>query len=251
MSAKRKTAARFESEAALCAAFIAAIGPDWTAYAETEGWDILLVRKADGFQIGIEAKLSLNATVLLQALEDYTWEYSKFGPDCRAVLVPWSDVTGGLTEIAARLALTVIRASIDPYSTKATFDPRLPTERDRWSQRDWHELCPQARHPLPEYVPDVAAGTSAPIQLTAWKIAAMKLAILLETRGYLTRTDFKVLHVDPRRWMDNRWLVAGPQGLVAGDRFPQFKTEHPRVYGEIAADAAKWMKGHDAARLIA
>ncbi len=63
----------FKTEAELCAAFIeyAQRGEAWTAYAETCGWDILLVRKADGFQIGIQAKLNYNMKVLSQCLE--TW----------------------------------------------------------------------------------------------------------------------------------------------------------------------------------
>jgi hypothetical protein len=38
-------------------------------YPETEGWDILLVRVSDGFQIGIQAKLALNIGVINQCLE--------------------------------------------------------------------------------------------------------------------------------------------------------------------------------------
>jgi hypothetical protein len=43
------------SEADLCAGFIAAAtkGGSWTAYAETAGYDILMVRASDGVQIGI------------------------------------------------------------------------------------------------------------------------------------------------------------------------------------------------------
>ncbi|TIU81425.1 MAG: hypothetical protein E5W01_20510, partial [Mesorhizobium sp.] len=64
-----KAKAVFESEAALCAAFIARLPKDWTAYPETAGFDILLVRGADGAQIGVEAKMTLNAKVLMQAVE--------------------------------------------------------------------------------------------------------------------------------------------------------------------------------------
>ena len=64
------------SEAALCAAFIAAatVTPkrtdhaQWVAYPETGGFDILLVRQTDGVQIGIEAKLALNPLVVSQVL---------------------------------------------------------------------------------------------------------------------------------------------------------------------------------------
>ena len=53
----------YPTEVALCSAFIAAVPREWTAYAETAGWDILLVRKADGFQIGVEAKLKIGVEV--------------------------------------------------------------------------------------------------------------------------------------------------------------------------------------------
>lgn len=54
----------FKTEADLCAAFIASIDSRWTPYAETAGWDILLVRHADGFQIGIQAKQKMNTEVV-------------------------------------------------------------------------------------------------------------------------------------------------------------------------------------------
>ena len=64
MRRRRETRQAFRSEADLCAAFLAALEREhakkWMAYAETAGWDILLVRLKDGFQIGIQAKLALN-----------------------------------------------------------------------------------------------------------------------------------------------------------------------------------------------
>ena len=38
----------FASEVDLCARFLKALPEDWIAYNETAGWDILLVRSADG-----------------------------------------------------------------------------------------------------------------------------------------------------------------------------------------------------------
>jgi hypothetical protein len=104
-----KKSRAFAKESDLCAAFIDAIGKDWTSYAETAGWDILLVRNADGFQIGIQAKLKLNPFVLAQTLDEYQYEVAMPGPDCRAVLVPWDEVTAGLTYLSAYVGVTVIR----------------------------------------------------------------------------------------------------------------------------------------------
>ena len=59
----------FASEADLCAAFLAwaaRTAPGVACYAEWAGWDILLVYP-EGFQLGIQAKLRLNAEVIGQA----------------------------------------------------------------------------------------------------------------------------------------------------------------------------------------
>lgn len=232
----------FASEAEMCGVFIAALDPTWTAYAETAGWDILLVRASDGFQIGVQAKLRLNAAVITQALEDY---YDRAGPDCRAVLVPESE--GKFHRIAAYIGLTVItvRKPLGQPSHWANrlFSPALPDGTKQWGHDDWYELAPLKRHQLPEYVPDVAAGSSAPLQLTAWKISAIKIAIIIETRGYVTRADFKAIGIDHRRWLpqEQAWLATGEQGFTAGKRMPNFRQQHPIVYEQIAADADKWM----------
>lgn len=72
-----KKTPEFAKESDLCAAFIAAVSRPaeryeierdrWVVYPETADFDILLRREADGAQIGIEAKLRLNAYVVSQA----------------------------------------------------------------------------------------------------------------------------------------------------------------------------------------
>ena len=240
----------YATEAEMCAQFIAEIGEDWIAYPETEGWDILLVRKADGFQIGVEAKLRLNGKVMTQALEEwYTFSGSeRAGPDCRAVLVP-EGKTGNLSRVAAYVGLTVVTIRKPApsggwytHGNRAQFTPALPTDRKYENPCAWHELCPAKRHELPEYVPDVPAGDAAPVQLTKWKIAAIKIAVLLEKRGFVARSDFKHLNIDHRRWLPHEggWLTLNDNGFVAGPRLPDFKRQHPRVYDEIAADFDQW-----------
>ena len=79
----------FATEGALCEAFAEwARAEGFTVYPETAGWDMLLVA-ADGHQLGIEAKLSLNLKVLAQALKGCTYSAER-GPDYRAILVPES-----------------------------------------------------------------------------------------------------------------------------------------------------------------
>lgn len=230
----------FETEVALCAAFIELVDKRvWTPYAETGGWDILLVRRSDGYQIGIEAKLALNLDVINQAIEQHGgWMAVAEGPDTRAVLVPGG--TAKLGHICDYVGLVVIVMQSAMNYSRPRFYPALPEKADQWrGSDDWHEWCPTKRHTLPEYVPDVAAGASAPIQLTDWKIKAIKLAVLLEKRGHVSREDFKHLSLDHRRWIANEWLVASPNGYVAKGA-PNFKKQHPTVYAKIAGEFDKW-----------
>lgn len=245
-----KKKAAFASEADLCRAFLSAVPRNWIAYPETAGFDILLSRDDDGFQIGVEAKLKLNATVLSQITE---CRYRDDGPDCRAILVP-AGAAGSVGAIASRLALTVLVA-YDPEEARwrwgSMFSPQLPSETERYHNEHWVELCPIRRCQLPEYVPDVEAGMPAPVRLTDWKVKAIKIAILLEQRGFVTRAEFKALHIDVRRWLDDRWLVASEAGLVAGPYMPLFSRQHPSVYEQIRADVSKWLpKVESAAQLV-
>lgn len=245
---RHKKIKQFATEAAMCAQFLAHVPEGWTPYAETAGWDILLSRNSDGFQIGIQAKLKLNADVINQAIEEgYSYTIESPGPDCRAIMVP-SNESNTFAKIAAYIGLTIIRVRTEGtdgnYGHFRKFTPDLPDEKDRYWNREWHECCPVKRHRLPDFVPDVEAGAPAPVQLTRWKIGAIKIAVTLEQRGYLTRFDFKHAGIDHRRWIAafNGWLkIETPGRYIRGDKFPDFKAQHPRVYAEIAAKAEEWM----------
>lgn len=247
-------AEKFASEANLCAAFIGSIDQKvWTVYAETADWDILLVRNEDGFQIGVEAKLVLNAEVCVQALERRGWwVWAGEGPDCRAILVPDYAKGRAVAALVDHLAVTVIRMRHPSESiwTLQRFRPALPEPAAIMGRghdnRFWHELCPVARHKLPDYVPDVAAGASGPTKLTEWKIKAIKIALLVERRGVVTRKDFKKLSIDHRRWVDGGWLVGGAQGFSKGEAFPDFRRQHPEVVAKIEAEYPDWSAKLDA-----
>ena len=115
----------FPKETDLCAAFIAAVPKDWLCYAETGGWDILLVRRNDGCQIGVEAKLRLNAEVLCQAAE--AWYQPDQGPDYRAVLIP-AGANNKLSGLASHCRLTILRQRSSEISYhQPDFSPGLPT----------------------------------------------------------------------------------------------------------------------------
>lgn len=236
---KPKKAKPFETEAALCAAYLATVDAErWVSYPETAGWDILLVRRADGFQIGIQAKQRMNTDVINQAIEDFhSWGGDTPGPDCRAVLVP---SCAGFGEICKYLGIVVIQPMDRNGAGRWHFSPGLPLAPPAPNYaEDWPEWAPSSRHVLPSYVPDVPAGASAPVQLTEWKIKAIKLAILLERHGSVIRADFSHLRLDHRRWIAGGWVRLEGGAFVPGE-LPDFKTMHPRVYGEIAADFEKW-----------
>lgn len=248
MSRRRSTIkpAAFASEAELCATFLAAVADNggWTAYAETCGWDILLVRKTDGFQIGIQAKLRLNLDVVSQSLEDHGASGAdQPSPDCRAVLVPWGRNNGA--RICKYIGLTVIEVKPERASPREIgFRPRLPGAKAKTAADEtWHEWAPSRRHTLPDYVPDVRAGASAPLRLTDWKISAIKIAVTLDHRGFVTRADFKHIGIDHRRWLsaETGWLRNDNGRFVRGKAMPDFRAQHPRVYDEISAERNVWI----------
>lgn len=235
--------APFAKEADLCAAFIAALPEGWTAYPETGGFDILLVRSADGMQIGVEAKLKLNAKVICQVSESTDF-YSVAGPntDCRAVLIP-DGVGDDLAGVCHLLGITVIKMRHGPEARHgSTFHPDLPRiGPNYWDGSGWYERCPSKRIELPEWVPDVVAGDSAPVALTHWKIGAIKLVITLQRRGYLTRQDFAHFKISMSRWTQQGWLTKdGHGGWIAGAYMPDFKGQHPVNFVQIEADYEKW-----------
>lgn len=256
--------ATFATEADLVAAFCWTIdparwarnpahAPKWTQYHETADWDLVLVNP-DGVQIGIEAKLTLNAKVLEQCLRG-AWTIPS-GPDYRAILVPVGGLQHHLTTIALAIGVTVIRvAPRNGWSGDAdgyTSWPQLPDEDYSHREADWPRWCPQKRLTLPDYVPDVLGGRPSPLQLSPWKIKAIKLLQILERRGYVTRADMRALGISPTRWTDhfNGYLSPGPLGYVPNNLTPDLKSQHPTAWAQIEADYETWSKGVATAGLL-
>lgn len=250
----------FPTEADLVAKFCWLIHPDrwernparaprWTAYHETAGWDLLLAHET-GAQIGIEAKLSLNPKVLEQALPS-RWADDE-GPDFRAVLVPYDGLQNHMHRLCHHLGIVVIGVGASTgWNGKQSFDfhPGLPDLKSLYDLKDWPNWLPSKRCKLPDYVPDVTGGHAAPVALTDWKIRAIKLIILLDRRGYVTRRDMKALGISPSRWTDHYhgFLAAGPEGYVRNNRTPDLKAQHPTNWAQIEADYAKWSVGVETA----
>lgn len=234
---------KFESEAHLCETFIKAVPKGWTVYPETAGFDIVLVRN-DGIQVGVEAKLQFNVKVLEQASETGScWRHD--GPDYRAVLVP-AYATDNLCTLAKRLAVTVLRCAPEKVSRQNQFEPGLPVPGQDY-RSDWFDICPAQQLMLPDYVPRVKAGVPSPIQLTNWTINSMRLMVILERRGFITRRDLEALRLSPSRWASNQgYLEKGEvRGQwVASKHMPRFPEVHPEVWAEIQADES-WQKPFD------
>jgi hypothetical protein len=212
----------------------------WTAYPETAGWDILLVRE-DGLQIGVQAKLRLNAKVFDQCLDGLAhWRESGVGPDHRAVLIPHDIKLGDWEKIATFIGVTIIRSGrgspLPPINGVGSYidDAGL----------GWFDWCPESRHTLPSYIPDVIAGAPSPTQLTEWKIKAIKIAITLERRGYVSRKDFKHHKISITRWIvpGHQWVISKERNvLVRGPKLPDFKAQHPSVWDQIWNDYDTWL----------
>ncbi len=148
------------SEADLCSDFMLSLPENWTPYPETAGFDILLVEKASGMQIGVEAKLKLNAKVVNQIIEN-RYAVTAPGPDFRAVLVP-ETTNHELAAICDFVGITVIgvRTYENSWSKNRTvyFNPCLPdVGAGRYTSSTWHHMAPVQRCALPDFVPDVLA----------------------------------------------------------------------------------------------
>jgi hypothetical protein len=203
----------FKTEAELCAAFIRfAKSLQWTAYPECCGWDILMVRD-DGCQLGVQAKLKPTLEVLAQATRCLC--HPKAGPDYCAILVPGEsrkehyDWWNGRTPYSRGVGR---QQSFRTFTDVCRALKLVTIYRDagkwKFDLYDFHRQTFEARHELPKYIPDVIAGAPCPIQLTDWKIKAIRLCRTLRHRGYLTSADFKAEAISAQRWL-NRWIVGG------------------------------------------
>lgn len=249
------------TEAGLCATFRTQLEPGWAVYPEfapgrDEGWDMLLVLEQareptaeervydawrgggplePGTQLGVEAKLRCNCTVLEQALPCDLWDVEdQAGPDFRAVLVP--KASQDFAALARRLGVVVLEAEPSRNSYLGPVASRL--EIYLRNQAPWPH---RARHKLPDVIVDGPAGVPSPVQVTRWRIQAIRLCILLRDRGWVTRQDFRRLGISPSTWY-HRWLVMGErvgrqQRWVAADGFEPFDERHP--------DAARQLREKD------
>lgn len=225
--------APYAMEAELCAAFIPwARREGWIVYPETADFDLLLVDK-DGHQLGIEAKLRLNAKVIAQALPGW-WGAGSEGPDYRGILIP-SSGDAGFSHLLSYIGLEVFEA----MRFHGCGEYLQPEDRfirlGRGAMHDWNPL---KRCELPAHIPDVAAGVPCPIRLTPWKEGALRVLAQMQVIGYITRETIREAGIDPRRWFNSdRWLEPIGNGqYVRGAKLPAFDEQHPDVFAAIVAE---------------
>lgn len=234
---------KFATEADLVRAFLEHIGKQWrhnpwTVYPETADWDLLLVHET-GFQVGLEAKLSLNAKVIDQALSGHHSKYKTTGPDYRGVIVPYGGAQLHLERICAAIGIGIISVRIPERGT--IYHMNLPGEESY--STNWPNWLPASRCPLPDYIPDVEGGKSSPVKLTEWKIKAIRLMIVLDRRGFVTRDDMSKIQISPSRWTDcyNGFLARGPGGYIRCSATPDLRAQHPINYAQIEAETDQWV----------
>jgi len=233
-----------KTEADLCTLFMGAMAkvPGWTCYPETAGFDILVVHE-DGRQIGVEAKLALNAKVADQILPNH-WEdyYGKAGPDHRLVIVSKvTDASKGIIKMLEMLGVTVLlpncisgdmrgfdlRSGLFLYEGIISAHPRM---------FDW---SPAERCQVPMVVPALPAGVPAPISLTPWKESALKVVALMRAQGFITAKQIASFGISTSSWTQHTnkhaWLAKGTvRGTwVETEHMPAFDKQHPDAYALV------------------
>lgn len=157
-------------------------------YLNLEGWQ-------PNDQIGIQAKLNANMSVICQCI------YS--GPKWRAVLVPWA--TSEFNTICRYLGIGIFERE----QKKRIYENfRFAKQKELVPFPDGIRLTQSYFKPfndkklkLPPIVPDLPAGLPSPSPLSTWRVGALKLCTLLNKQGYLTKIDFEKHQINFARWL--------------------------------------------------
>lgn len=250
-----KLKAELPSETALCALFIREFNqqPGWTCYPETSGFDIVAAHES-GRQIGVEAKLQLNGKVAEQIVPADHWHrYGGPGPDHRLVIVrSVTDANAGIARMLHQLGIEVWEPRFHCRGVNGWCDLQFGIRDRLWKDAevatppDWgrpytgmFDWNPPERLCLPEIPPDVPAGVPAPVQLTPWKQAALRVLARLRVQGSITAKEIASEGCSPSMWTQ-RWLDRGPvRGQwIESSRLPKFDEQHPEIYA-VALERAR------------
>lgn len=233
------------TESEICARFAEVAREDgWTVYPERAKWDLVLVwehddplihdghvswsakrairggrktwedlQKSDlrdrdfvqpGDQFAIEAKKRADAAALCQCLNRLKRRgMTPSGPDFTGIVA--QTISNPVQELCRRWH-DIDTFEIDKLE-RSDFDRWLREppliEPGRTNRRDYDK-----RLWLPPVVPEnVVAGEPSPSALTPWRIAALRLCVVLRCRGYVTKQDFDRHDAGrPNTWKTRRWI---------------------------------------------
>lgn len=248
----------FKTESDLCALFIREFSTldCWTCYPEAGGFDVLVVHE-DGRQIGVEAKLVLNAKVADQILPARGGDYHQApGPDYRLVIVSKiSDSNAGIAKMLEMMGVLVLC----PYTHSTPADYTFGLEHVLLEAKghvasytskylfDWN---PAERCQVPLVVGDLPAGVPAPRRLTPWKESALRVVALMRRQGTITSKQIADHGIGTGYWTQpygerKAWLAKGPvRGQwVETEHMPPFDKQHPEAYAQVLQELANTLQG--------
>lgn len=248
------------TEAQLCTFFMLEFNslPGWTCHPEAAGFDVLVVHE-DGRQIGVEAKLALNAKVADQILPSLGDEfYGRPGPDHRIVIVSKiTDASAGIKKMLEHLGVRVLVAS--KYSRlkgcshgfnleRELFSPEKDLPRWGFSNRmfDW---WPEERCPVPSVVTSLPAGVPSPVRLTPWKESALRVIALMRIQGFITAKQISSYGIGVTAWTQSpgskpSWLIKGTSRgqWLESEHMPAFDKQHPDAYALAVASVQESLR---------
>lgn len=250
----------YQTENALCEAFAAdARSHGWVVYPEQGGWDILLVRR--GVQVGVQAKLVANTKVLVQALPDNRITASNYrervqralhakGPHYRAVLLgsypgrtPHSKKVAAteFNVLARHLRIVVLTPPHGLHGWRGwvrcgwEYNQCVGWRLDRFDAL-FYRWFPRNLEYVPPFVPDHAAGIPCPRVVGPWQIAAVKMELRYEKKGYVTLLDAReVAETEGGSWnpstMLHRFFDCSGEDAPEGGRLQKWVMKPWEHYG--------------------
>lgn len=235
------------SEAELCDIFMKEFNAidGWSCYPEAAGFDILVVHQ-DGRQIGVEAKMQLNAKVADQILPDRYEFYGRPGPDYRLVIVSKiTDASRGIVKMLDQLGVKVM-VPRESWNTQLqrhySFDLRQNLIEASGRQPYHYDICtfdwnPPERCQVPVMVTSLRAGIPCPVRLTPWKEKALMVLAQLRSQGFITAKQISSHGVGVTAWTQApgskpAWLAKGTERgtWIETEHLPAFDKQHPEVY---------------------
>lgn len=203
------TKVRWKSESELCQSLIDACrAQGWACYAETFGFDILLVSPA-GTRLGIEAKLQPNAKVIDQAREHT--RRNKKAAHYVVVVVPHA----APRFYQACNALNIGVLVLEPGVAQVDILKGLSLATDCVARST------VTLKPLPAVCVDMPAGVPSPRSITPWKLAAVRFCMDHLGSDAITAAMFVAAGLDHRRWVKSKWLVPTSKIVGASGRLVQ------------------------------